>query len=122
MPRLLSQITSPTALFYIFLVITQVIAGIYSSSDLELPRSYEALYTLGFPWIIGLWLQKDSRKNGVVWVFDMGWFVYIAWPFIMPYHFFKTRGAKAFLPILAFIGIYSGADLIGRAIYALLAS
>ena len=122
MLRLLSQITSPTALFYTFLVITQIIAGIYTASGFEPPRAYTALYPLSFLWIIGLWLQKDSRKNGVPWVFDLGYFLYHAWLFIMPYHLFKTRGTKAFLTILVFIGVYFGANLIGRAIYGLLAS
>ena len=116
MPRLLSQFTSPTALLYIFLVITQVIAGFYVSRNIELPPAYTLLYPLGFLWIIGWWLEKDSRKNGVAWVFDMGLFLYIAWPLIILYYLFKTRGVKAFLIILTFIGIALGTYLLGAVI------
>jgi hypothetical protein len=122
MLRLISQITSPTALLYFFLVVTRIIAGIYTASGTEQPRAYLLLYPLSFLWILGLWLQKDSRKNGAPWVFDMGFFLYQAWLIIMPYYLYKTRGGKAYPPIFAFIGIYIGADLIGQAIYALFSS
>ena len=120
MTRFLSTITSPTALLYIFLVSTQIIAGVYLSRDIELPPAYIFLYRLALLWIIGWWLQKDSRKHNVAWVFDMGLFLYIAWPFIMPYYLLKTRGLKALLTILTFVGIYLGAYMIGVAIYVFL--
>jgi hypothetical protein len=120
MSRLLSHITTPTALLYIFLVVTHIIAGIYLSSDIELPPAYTFLYPLALLWIIGWWLEKDSRKHGVEWVFDMGLFLYMAWPFIMPFYLFKTRGVKAFLTIIAFVAIYFGAYATGVAIYVLL--
>src|SRR3982751_314282 len=109
MTRLLSQIASPTALLYIYLVITQTIAGFYLSRGIELPPTYTFLYPLGLLWIMGWWLQKDSRKHGVAWVFDMGLFLSLAWPFIMPYYLFKTRGWRALFAILAFGAIYLGA-------------
>jgi len=34
---------------------------------------------------------------------DLGMFLFIAWVVLLPYHLFKTRGLKAFIPILAFI-------------------
>jgi hypothetical protein len=66
-------------------------------------------------------LLKDSRSRGVGWVFDMGLFLYIAWPFVMPYYLLKTRGAKGLLLILAFAGVYVGALIAGAMLHALLA-
>lgn len=120
MTKLISQITSPTALPYVFVVITQVIAGIYLSGDIELPPTYSLLYPLGFLWIIGWWLQRDSRKHGVAWVYDMGLFLYVAWPFIMLYYLFKTRGVHALLTILVFATICVVAYVMGVAIQVLL--
>ncbi|HVG34070.1 MAG TPA: hypothetical protein VM911_13360 [Pyrinomonadaceae bacterium] len=120
MTNLLSQLTSPTALLYIYLVITQMISGFYLSRDVELPATYIYLYPLGLIWIIGWWLEKDSRRHGVSWVFDMGLFLYIAWPFIMLYYLFKTRGVRALFTILAFVAIYLGAFVTGVTLYALL--
>ena len=94
MGRFFSTVTSPTALLYAFLALAQVASGIYLERELEPPPSFALIYTFGFLWVIGWWLLKDSRKRGVAWVFDMGLFLYLAWPFIMPYYLLKTRGRE----------------------------
>lgn len=120
MKSFLSQVTTPTLLLYVFLIIMQFAGGLYAASNLEPPPAYTFLYPLGFIWIIGWWLVRDSQKRGVKWVFDMGLFLYIAWPFVMPYYLFKTRGVKAFLTILIFTAAYLGAYLAGAMLYLLL--
>src|SRR5712691_5941935 len=109
MTKFFSQIISPTGLLWIFLVTAQIVSGIYLSRGIEPPGAYRLLHTIGFLWIIGWWLQKDSQKHGVKWVFDLGFFLTIAWPFIMPYYLLKTRSVSALLTILAFVGVYLGA-------------
>lgn len=118
MTKFFSQIASPTGLLWIFLVTTQIVSGIYLSRGIEPPAPYTLLHTIGFLWIIGWWLQKDSQKHGVKWVFDLGFFLTIAWPFIMPYYLFKTRSVRSLLTVLAFVGVYLGAYIIGAALYA----
>jgi hypothetical protein len=121
MMKFLSQLSTPAALLCILLVISQIVTALYVSRDLELPPEFILLVRLGLVWGIGWWLQKDNHRHQIKWVYDMGLFLYIAWPFIMPYYLFKTRGIKALLTILAFAGIYLGAYLIGIAVHALLA-
>ncbi|MEQ1924273.1 MAG: hypothetical protein ABL952_17370, partial [Pyrinomonadaceae bacterium] len=57
----------------------------------------------GLIWLFWLWLREDSRNYGIAWVLDLGMFLFMAWPLILPYHLFKTRGLKAFIPILAYV-------------------
>jgi hypothetical protein len=120
MGKLLSRLASPAALLYLFLIIAQGIRGVYLGRDDEPPPAFTLLYALGFLWVVGWWLRRDSIKRGVGWVFDMGLFLYIAWPFVMPYYLLKTRGAKGLLAILAFVGAYIGALVAGMVIYVLL--
>ena len=120
MARFLSKISLPTALLCIFMVATQIIGGFYIARGIELPPAYVLLNALGFIWITGWWLQRDSRAHGVKWVLDMGLFLYLTWPFSMLYYLFKTRGSRAFLIILAFLGIYAGASALGSFVYLLL--
>jgi len=117
--KLHSLIASPTAWLYIYLTIVQIVSGFYLAGSIKPPPSFALLYTFGLFWGISWWLLKDSRKRGVGWVLDMGLFLYIAWPLIVPYYLLKTRGVKGLLVILVFIGVYLMAALFGVALYTL---
>lgn len=113
MPTVLSRTFSPTALLYSFVVITQFAYGLYLGQQIEAPGAFTLLHWGAQLWIIGWWLRTDSRKRGVVWVYDLGFFLCIAWPLVMPYYLVKTRRAKGILVILGFIGAYVGAAILG---------
>ena len=117
---LLPRLSSPAVLLYLFVIATQVVTGAYLARETEPPPAFALLYPLGLLWAVGWWLRDDSRKRGVGWVFDMGLFLYIIWPFFMPYYLLKTRGGKGLLVILAFGVVYVGALLAGVALYILL--
>lgn len=122
MRKFLSPLASPTALVYLLTTVAQAASGMYLAGDVEPSPAFALLYALSFLWVIGWWLLKDSRGRGVGWVFDMGLFLYIAWPIVMPYYLLKTRGLRGLLAILVFAGVYVGAFMAGVALYALLAS
>src|SRR2546429_8105415 len=113
MATVLSRMFSPAPLLYLFVVITQFAYGVYLGAQLELPPAVTLLYWLGFLWVVGWWLRTDSRQRGVASIYDLGFFLYIAWPVGMPYYLVKTRGAKGLLLILAFIVAYVGAAIFG---------
>jgi hypothetical protein len=123
MSRILSLAASPAALLYVLVVFAQAAAGVYTARGLELPPGFRLLYAAGLMWAMARWLRADARGRGVdwVWVLDLGIFLYVAWPFIMPYYLFKTRGAKAILAVLAFAGVYLLAFAAGAVLYVVLA-
>jgi hypothetical protein len=121
MTQLLKQLTSPTGLLYLFLVLTQIATGAYGASGTEPPASFTVIYIFAFLWIIGWWLRVDSSRHGLSWVFDMGLFLYVAWPFILPYYIVKSRGTKGLLVILCFVAVYIGATIAGVVLYVVLA-
>lgn len=121
MTQRLKQLTSPTGLLYLFVVLSQIVAGTYSASGVEPPASFTLISLFGFLWIIGWWLRVDSRRRGLSLVFDIGLFLYVAWPLILPYYFVKSRGIKGLLVILYFVAVYVGATIAGMVLYLLLA-
>lgn len=112
---------SPTAPLYIFVVLTQGATGIYLASGLEPPALFTFTYTLTFLWIVGWWWRADQRKRRVEWVFDMGLFLYVAWPLVLSYYLLKSRGTKGLLVALGFVGVYIGAVVVGMLLYLLFA-
>jgi hypothetical protein len=109
----LSRIFSPTVLLYVFVIIKQFANGIYLGLSVEPPDGLELFYWLALLWIIGLWLRTDSRKRCFVWPYDLGLFLYIAGPILVPYYLIKTRGANGLLVILGFLGVSFGAGFVG---------
>lgn len=122
MTTLLSRILSPTVLLYSFVVITQLAHGIYLGQQLEPPGGFALLSWIGLLWIIGWWLRTDSRGRDVARVYDMGFFLFIAWPLVLPYHLVKTRGAKGLVAVVAFVAAYIGAAIVGMIVSVLVAS
>jgi|ERR1043166_1236464 hypothetical protein len=114
MTEILSRrIFSPTVLLYSFVVLTQFAYGVYLGRQMEMPPGFTLIHSATQLWIIGWWLRSDSRERKVVWVYDLGLFLLLAWPFLMPYYLVKTRRARGLLVILGFIGVYIGAALAG---------
>ena len=118
---ILPKLVSPTVLLYIYVIIMQIARGVYLTGKIESAPAYEVIDFVGLFWILGWWLLTDSRKRGIAWVYDMGFFLSIAWVFVMPYYLLKTRGAKGLLLILAFICVYFGAILVGGTLYLVIA-
>jgi hypothetical protein len=94
---------TPARVFFPLLFVVQFFDSFYASRRLETPWLFDILSRVALIWLIWWWLRDDSRRLGITWVLDLGMFLVIAWIFILPYHLFKTRGLKAFIPILAFI-------------------
>jgi hypothetical protein len=113
MATFVSRILSPAPLLFLFVVITQFAYGAYIGAQLPFPEGITFIYFVGMLWAIGWWLRTDSRRRGVVPVYDLGLFLYLAWPIVMPYYLVKTRGAKGLLVILGFVVAYVGAALFG---------
>ncbi len=113
MSTIVARTLSPTVLLYTFVVITQFAYGIYFGQQTYAPGAYTLLHWAAQLWIIGWWLRTDSRKRGVVWVYDLGFFLCIAWPIVMPYYLVKTRGVKGIFVVLGFVGAYVGATIAG---------
>jgi len=115
----ISRVLSPAPLLYTFVVITQFAQGAYLGAQLEFPGTVTFLFTIGMLWAVGWWLRTDSRRRAVLSVYDLGFFLYLAWPILMPYYLLKTRGAKGLLVMLGFVVAYIGAALVGMVLSVL---
>jgi hypothetical protein len=112
---------TPALLLYVFVVFTQLMTGFYFASGIEPPPLFQLLYLISFLWVIGWWLRTDTKKRQIAWVYDMGLFLYLAWPFVLFYYLIQSRGLKGLLLIGIFIVVYVGSLVAGAALYLLLA-
>ena len=88
-----------------------VAAALYAATQIE-PSPVVALFFSGGPLLaVILWLQKDARRTGVGAVLDWGYFLLLAWPVVIPWYAFKTRGRSGWRLTLGLLGLIAAAHI-----------
>lgn len=52
-----------------------------------------------------LWLQKDAARTNVGSVLDLGYFLCLAWPVVLPWYAIKTRGRAGWRLLAGLLGL-----------------
>src|SRR5438128_933380 len=73
-----------------------------------------------FPIILSSWVASDARARCQSLYYDFDTFIFFAWPVVLPYYLFRTRGVRAFLTLLGFAGILFAAVAFAVAVYGIL--
>jgi hypothetical protein len=63
--------------------------------------------------LIAAWINSDARMRCQGLCYDFDFFIYLAWPIPLLYYLFRTRGLRAFLTLLGFVGFAFSAILAG---------
>jgi hypothetical protein len=92
-------------------VFASIIAALYAIVQAE-PSPVVALFVTSGPLLaVILWLQKDARRTGIGAVQDWGLFLYLAWPVVIPWYAFKTRGRSGWRLTLCLFGLMGAASI-----------
>src|SRR5258708_2449501 len=84
---------------------SSVIAALYVVTRAE-PAPVVQLYVIFAPAVaVILWLQKDARRTKVGAVLDLGYFLWLAWPVVIPWYALKTRGPSGWRLIAELFGL-----------------
>ena len=84
---------------------SSLIAAAYAASQIE-PAPVVALFLSFGPLVaVIVWLQKDARRTGVGAVQDWGYFLLLAWPVVIPWYAFKTRGRSGWRLAAGLVGL-----------------
>jgi hypothetical protein len=83
----------------------------------EAHPAFEFLYSAAFLCGIVWWLRAETKPALINQIYCPGMLMGWAWIVFVPYHLFKTRGARALLPLLALLGSYFAAYLATVVIY-----
>lgn len=83
--------------------------GVYYSFGLEPSPAFEFLDVAGFRCGVVWWLRAEAKRTALTNVYCPGLLVGSGWPFMIPYHLFKTRGVRGLIPLLALFGSFVAA-------------
>jgi hypothetical protein len=84
-------------------------AALYAATQSE-PSPVIALFLSSGPLLaVIIWLQKDAQRTGVGTVQDWGYFLLLAWPVVIPWYAFKTRGRSGWRLTVGLLGLIGSA-------------
>jgi hypothetical protein len=102
-------------------LVASIVAAVYAGARLE-PSPVVGLFLSSGPaYAVILWLQKDAHRTGVGDVLDLGYFLLLAWPIVIPWYAFKTRGPSGWRLTAELFGLI-GAPWVTFLLVALAAS
>jgi hypothetical protein len=75
----------PALFLWAFHFVFSLAVGAYSARDIEPSGPFILISIVGLDLATANWLETDRRKRGVPWVWDMGFLLALAGPFILPF-------------------------------------
>ena len=114
MPNWLKGMFAPTLMLWLYAITFGVTSAMTPEGTLPGSADYVARAALAL--IIASWVTADARKRQRRLCYDYDSFVFFAWPILAPIYLFQTRGLRAFLTLLCFVGIWLIALLAAAAV------
>jgi hypothetical protein len=106
-------------LIALFLFFVSVISGSYTLAGRMPPTPFQLLAWLGSGLLFAYFVRRDRMRLGARSSFpDLSLLVLVAWPLVVPYHFFSSRGRQGWRPFLVFAAIVIAAYAIQLGFYA----
>jgi hypothetical protein len=93
-----------------------IATAVYVLAQLE-PSPIVSLFLSLAPIVsVVLWLQKDALRTGVGAVQDWGMFVWFAWPVVIPWYAFKSRGRRGWRLLAGLLALILSPYITGLAV------
>ena len=86
-----------------------IAAALYAMAQIEPSPLVGLFFSAGPLLAVFLWLQRDAARTGVGSVHDSGLFLWFAWPVIIPWYAWKTRGRSAWRLIFTLFALIGSA-------------
>jgi len=74
-----------------------------ASRGFAISQTTTQLWDLSFQTVLAFWVRADRRSRQFTAPFEFDAFVFFAWPVVLPYYFYRTRGG---IGLLATLGVY----------------
>ena len=92
-------------------LVCSLTAVVYGMASVD-PSPAVVLLTSFAPVItVIMWLQTDAHRTGVGAVHDFGFFLWLAWPVLIPWYAWKTRGFAGWRLIVGLFALIASAQV-----------
>jgi hypothetical protein len=90
-----------------------VAATFYSIVQVKPSPIVRTFFSAGPLLAVLVWIQQDAARTGVGSVHDLGLFLWFAWPVIIPWYAWKTRGRAGWRLLFMLFGLIGSAYISG---------
>ena len=97
-------------------VFSSLAAAAYAATESEASPMVALFLSFGPLLAVILWLQKDARRTGVGTVQDFGYFLLLAWPVVIPWYAFRTRGRSGWRLTAGLFGLIGASFVTGMVV------
>jgi hypothetical protein len=101
------------ALLWIFWAVDALSWGAITESHGHISIGLSLAERFALLFLLVSWVDSDARMRRQRLCYDFDFFIYIAWPIVLLYYLFRSRGNRAFLTLLGFAGFLVSAILAG---------
>jgi hypothetical protein len=104
----MTQPAAPLKSVFVTTVAASSLAAIYGLTGVR-PSPVPSLFLTFAPLIsVIFWIQNDARFHRLATIQDLGLFVYLLWPVLVPWYVIKTRGRRAWsLALLLLAAVFA---------------
>ena len=95
----------PTLLLWLYAV-AFALAWIVAGGRGVFSIGADLISRLAMAMVVTIWVVRDAQKRGRRLCYDYEMFLFFGWPVVAPVYLFQTRGMRAFLTFLCFMGIW----------------
>ena len=103
-PRWLQGMAWPTLLLWLYAFALSLVSIWHPEG--ALPPGADLASRAAFFLILSFWVTADARKRHHPLCYDYDSFVFFLWPVVVPVYLLRTRGWRALLTGLCFLGIW----------------
>jgi hypothetical protein len=91
--------------------------ALYALTGTEPSVSVTLLILFGPSLSVILWMQKDACATKTGAVHDLGFFLFLAWPVVLPWYVFKSRGRRGWKLLIALAALMMAPQVTDAVLY-----
>lgn len=108
----MNSVFNPLSVLVLLIVVSTTDDAISAYHGQYASRESGLVFAFSFQLLFAWWVYFDRRKHLISLPFEFEAFVFFAWPIVMPYYLFATRGWWAIPILMAWAMVFFIPDLV----------
>ena len=86
-------------------ILYSLVTAVAAINEQNTSAGSDFLWSLFFALAVAFWTSNDAKSRDLYRPYEYSFFVFLFWPFVLPYHLTRTRGSEGFLLFMGFMSL-----------------